>query len=119
MTEIKQKPDNSFRPLITGWRLWLWLAAREMRGCGPLGRIYSDPAFPACPECGSRNVRLTANNPNDWYMCLEKNCKASGPCKIEGSTGAERRRAIIRSRLIALVIFVVALALAQVFAVGH
>ena len=59
---------------------------------------YRDPAFPACPECGSPNVRLLRRNS---YWCLD--CKSRDTCVVEGSTGIERRRALIRLWAILLV----------------
>jgi hypothetical protein len=112
----EQKPDNSARPLLTGWRLWLRLSAPDV----PLD-VYSDPAFPECPECGSPNVRLTtgrkglrltAGRGGNRYGCMEKNCGSKGPAEVTSSTGIERRRALIRARIIVLVPLAVLLILA-------
>jgi hypothetical protein len=40
------KPDNTYRPVLTGWRLWLRCTMLGVEG-QPL--TYRDPAFPACP----------------------------------------------------------------------
>ena len=86
MTEIEQKPDNSARPLLPGWRLWL----RLFFMAGESGGLYYGPAFPACPECGSPNVRLLVRRrrkQGDRYQCLEWNCKnRRGPAEVTGST---------------------------------
>jgi hypothetical protein len=62
------------------------------------GVTYRDPAFPACPECRSPNVRLllTPENRPNRYWCLD--CKSRDTCVVEGSTGIERRRAVIIAR---------------------
>jgi hypothetical protein len=115
------KPDNSPRPLITGWRLWLRCT---LLGEGT-GVTYRDPAFPACPECGSPNVRLLLGRRNwrlwlrrerrhasaglNYFRCLERDCKGRGVCVVPlASTGIERRRAVIRARIY-LAVFVAAL----------
>jgi hypothetical protein len=46
------KPDNSANLPLTGWRLWLAHIPNAEKGI-----LYRDPAVPACPECGSPNVR--------------------------------------------------------------
>jgi hypothetical protein len=109
------KPDNSLRPLITGWRLWLRCT---LLGEGT-GVTYRDPAFPACPACGSPNVRLllTRRNKASRYVCLEQGCKSRGTCVVPlTSTGIERRQAIIRSRVIFAVVMA---ALLAVVLTGH
>jgi hypothetical protein len=40
----------------------------------------------------------------EHYCCLERNCKSTGLAEVTGSTGVERRRAVIRSRVVGLVI---------------
>jgi hypothetical protein len=113
-----REPDlrNAYAPLITGWKLWA-LCTFGVSGEGT-GTTYRDPAFPACPQCGSPNVRLlrTRRNRPDQYACIEKDCKQRGICEITGSTGTERRRAQHRQLLIALVIFG---AMAAIILTGH
>jgi hypothetical protein len=106
MTEIRQKPDNSSRPLITGWALWWQVNMRNQEK----GTSYRDPAFPACPECHSPNVRLmvTRRSKPSRYWCLD--CKSQDTCGVEGSTGIERRRAQIRTAVFFTVILAALLA---------
>jgi hypothetical protein len=76
---------------------------------GESGFIYRDPAFPACPECGSPNVRLELRRrkgPRQRYICLERNCKSRGACEVEGSSGIERRRALILYYIVAVILAV-------------
>jgi hypothetical protein len=74
---------------------------------------YRDPAFSACPECKSPNVRLmrTRKNQPNRYGCLD--CKSQGTCVLTpgASTGIERRSAQIKMRIVMLVIFAALLAI--------
>jgi len=82
--------DNSARLPLTGWKLWWRIFIQPGTG------YYKDRAFPACPVCGSPNVRLRALRVGQSYQCLEKDCKSKGSCEVEGSDGVERRKARVR-----------------------
>ena len=101
-------PDNSGRPLITGWELWC--KGTFFAGEG-VGVTYRDPAFPACPRCQSPNLRLlrTKKKHPSSYWCLD--CKSRDECVVTGSTGIERRRAQIKMLIIVLAVFAALLAL--------
>ena len=102
----QQKPDNSFRPLITGWALWWRCTFLAGEGTGV---TYHDPALPACPNCRSPNVRLLRTRKKDLnrYWCLD--CKRQDSCVLPlgASTGIEARRAQIKMRIILLVLYAV------------
>ena len=83
----------------------------EGRGVADSGVTYRDTAFPACPQCGSPNVWVEHRWRVSRYICLERDCKARGPCEIEGSSGARGRRAVILHYVI-LAILIVCLILA-------
>jgi hypothetical protein len=97
-------PDNTYRPLITGWKLWL--ICTFLAGEGE-GTTYRDPAFPARPQCGSPNVRLlrTGRRRPQRYWCLETNGKSRGTCTVEGSTAIQARRAQRKMLIIVPTIF--------------
>ncbi len=77
---------------------------------------HRDSAFPACPACGSPNVMVTASRRGQSYLCLELDCKSTGPCEVEGSNGVERRKAKVRTYVF-LVAFLALLLV--VFLTGH
>ena len=107
--EQRPKPDNSFRPLLTGWALWWRCTLLAGEGTGV---TYRDPAFPACPKCNSPNVRLlrTRRNKPNRYWCLD--CEKRDTCVVPlTSTGIERRKAQRKMLIITLVILAVQLAL--------
>lgn len=120
MSGIGQKPHNSARPLIAGFQLWLRCTFTLGEG---IGVTYRDPAFPACPQCGSPNVRLlrTRRKQLNSYVCLD--CKSRDTCVVpdaitvaghvvmNGSTGIERRRAQIKMLVIVAVLITVLLAI--------
>jgi hypothetical protein len=72
---------------------------------------YQDSAFPACPACGSPNVRLFAQRKGQSYLCLELNCKSQGPCEVEASDGVAARKAKVRTYVYLAAILVLLLVL--------
>lgn len=99
--ETGKNLDNSTRQPLTGWKLWWMLVRRE----NIFWMVhYKDSAFPECPACGSPNVTLAASGKS--YMCLERDCKSTGPCEVVGSDGIEQRKAKRRALVLMVAILI-------------
>jgi hypothetical protein len=59
---------------------------------------------------------VTGSRRGQSYLCLELNCRSTGPCEVEGSDGVKRRKAKVRTYVFLVAFLALLLVL---FLTGH